>query len=77
MPSSGPANDLNIRARIIQKDSPPEILVHGLVTPEDVDKLFEMCVLYLVWVYVHMLTIITSFFARLNVRHHSQVVYSL
>ncbi|GJE99679.1 fungal-specific transcription factor domain-containing protein [Phanerochaete sordida] len=38
----GPAHDLNIRARIIQKDSPPEILVHGLVTPEDVDKLFEI-----------------------------------
>ncbi|EKM51056.1 uncharacterized protein PHACADRAFT_263020 [Phanerochaete carnosa HHB-10118-sp] len=38
----GPANDLNIRAKIIQKDSPPEILVHGLVTPEDVDNLFEI-----------------------------------
>lgn len=27
---------------LIEQHSPPEILVHGLVTPEDVDKLFEM-----------------------------------
>ncbi len=38
----GPAYDLNIRANLIEQHSPPDILVHGLVTPEDVDKLFEM-----------------------------------
>ncbi|KIP02098.1 hypothetical protein PHLGIDRAFT_26729 [Phlebiopsis gigantea 11061_1 CR5-6] len=38
----GPANDLKIRAEIIEKDTPPEIVVHGLVTPDDVDKLFEI-----------------------------------
>lgn len=30
---------------LIEQHSPPEILVHGLVTPEEVDKLFEMYVL--------------------------------
>jgi hypothetical protein len=40
----GPATDLGIRATLIEQHSPPEILVHGLVTPEDVDKLFDMCV---------------------------------
>ncbi|KIY45806.1 hypothetical protein FISHEDRAFT_48653 [Fistulina hepatica ATCC 64428] len=38
----GPATDLNLRATLIEQHSPPEILVHGLVTPEDVEKLFEM-----------------------------------
>ncbi|PFH48536.1 hypothetical protein AMATHDRAFT_65250 [Amanita thiersii Skay4041] len=38
----GPATDLNVRAQLIEQHSPPEILVHGLVTPEDVDKLFEI-----------------------------------
>ncbi|KAG5643990.1 hypothetical protein DXG03_009280 [Asterophora parasitica] len=37
----GPATDLGIRATLIEQHSPPEILVHGLVTPEDVDKLFK------------------------------------
>lgn len=41
---SGPAFDLGIRASLIQNHSAPEILVHGLVTPEDVEKLFDMCV---------------------------------
>lgn len=40
----GPATDLDIRAMLIEQHSPPEILVHGLVTPDDVDKLFEMYV---------------------------------
>jgi hypothetical protein len=31
-----------MRAGIIEKDGPPEILVHGVVTSEDVEKLFEM-----------------------------------
>ena len=39
---SGPATDLGIRASLIEQHSPPEILVHGLVKPEDVDKLFQM-----------------------------------
>ncbi|EMD31564.1 hypothetical protein CERSUDRAFT_119609 [Gelatoporia subvermispora B] len=38
----GPAFDLGIRASLIETHSPPEILVHGLVTPADVDKLFEI-----------------------------------
>ncbi|KAG6906482.1 hypothetical protein DXG01_013721 [Tephrocybe rancida] len=38
----GPATDLGIRATLIEQHSPPEILVHGLVTPEDVDALFEI-----------------------------------
>lgn len=38
----GPAHDLKIRANLIEQHSPPDILVHGLVTPEDVDRLFEM-----------------------------------
>ncbi|KAF6756613.1 fungal-specific transcription factor domain-containing protein [Ephemerocybe angulata] len=38
----GPATDLGMRATMIEQHSPPEILVHGLVTPEDVDKLFEL-----------------------------------
>lgn len=38
----GPATDLSIRAMLIEQHSPPEILVHGLVAPEDVDKLFDM-----------------------------------
>lgn len=38
----GPATDLGMRAMLIEQHSPPEILVHGLVAPEDVDKLFEM-----------------------------------
>lgn len=38
----GPAFDLSIRASLIENHSPPEILVHGLVTPDDVDHLFEM-----------------------------------
>jgi hypothetical protein len=40
----GPATDLGMRAQLIEQHSPPEILIHGLVVPEDVDKLFEMCV---------------------------------
>ncbi|KAJ7915584.1 hypothetical protein B0H13DRAFT_2231820 [Mycena leptocephala] len=39
----GPATDLGMRAQLIEQHSPPEILIHGLVVPEDVDKLFEMC----------------------------------
>ncbi|THU98704.1 hypothetical protein K435DRAFT_660495 [Dendrothele bispora CBS 962.96] len=38
----GPATDLDIRATLIEQHSPPDILVHGLVTPDDVDKLFDI-----------------------------------
>jgi hypothetical protein len=38
----GPATDLSIRAMMIEQHSPPEILVHGLVSPTDVNKLFEI-----------------------------------
>ena len=33
-----------MRASLINNQSPPDIVVHGLVTPEDVDKLFDMYV---------------------------------
>ena len=39
---SGPASDLDRRKKLIERHSPPEILVHGLVNAEDVEKLFEM-----------------------------------
>ena len=29
---------------MIERNSPPDILLHGLVTPADLDKLFDMCV---------------------------------
>ncbi|KDR72902.1 hypothetical protein GALMADRAFT_73007 [Galerina marginata CBS 339.88] len=38
----GPATDLGIRASLIEQHSAPEILVHGLVKPEDVEKLFQI-----------------------------------
>ena len=40
----GPMSDLNERKKLIEGHMPPEILVHGLVTEEDVKKLFEMYV---------------------------------
>lgn len=43
----GPATDLKIRATLIEQHSPPDILVHGLVTPEDVDKLFDLFYKYI------------------------------
>ncbi|KAF7305162.1 hypothetical protein MKEN_01231400 [Mycena kentingensis (nom. inval.)] len=38
----GPSTDLSMRAQLIEQHSPPEILIHGLVVPEDVDRLFEI-----------------------------------
>lgn len=38
----GPANNLNIRKSLIEKHNPPDIVLHGLVTADDVEKLFEM-----------------------------------
>ncbi|KAF7318088.1 hypothetical protein HMN09_00316700 [Mycena chlorophos] len=38
----GPSTDLSMRAQLIEQHSPPEILIHGLVVPEDVDKLFDI-----------------------------------
>jgi hypothetical protein len=38
----GPATDLSRRAQLIEQHSLPEILIHGLVVPEDIDNLFEM-----------------------------------
>ncbi|KAF9039281.1 fungal-specific transcription factor domain-containing protein [Panaeolus papilionaceus] len=38
----GPATDLGKRATLIEQHSPPEIIVHNLVRPEDVDKLFKI-----------------------------------
>lgn len=41
---SGPSTNMNMRATLIEQHSPPEILVHGLVTPDDVERLFQMYV---------------------------------
>ncbi|KAI0755619.1 hypothetical protein C8Q74DRAFT_1210774 [Fomes fomentarius] len=38
----GPAFNLGLRATMIESVSPPDILVHGLVTPDDVEKLFKI-----------------------------------
>ena len=38
----GPSRNLALRKSLIDKISPPDILVHKLVTPEDVEKLFNM-----------------------------------
>jgi hypothetical protein len=38
----GWALNLSLRESLIHKTSPPDILVHKLVTPDDVDKLFDM-----------------------------------
>ncbi|KAI6043555.1 fungal-specific transcription factor domain-containing protein [Pisolithus marmoratus] len=38
----GPANNLNIRKNLIEQHSPPDIVLHGLVTAADVEKLFEI-----------------------------------
>ncbi|KAI8977809.1 hypothetical protein BD414DRAFT_554477 [Trametes punicea] len=38
----GPAFNLGLRATMIESVSPPEIIVHGIVTPDDVDKLFKI-----------------------------------
>ncbi|KAL0567880.1 hypothetical protein V5O48_014114 [Marasmius crinis-equi] len=38
----GPAINLDIRATLIEQHGPPEILAHGLVTPDDVERLFEI-----------------------------------
>ena len=40
----GPALNLGLRKSLIEKMSPPNILVHKLVTPDDVEKLFDMWV---------------------------------
>jgi hypothetical protein len=40
--SSGPATDLSMRAKLIDQHALPDIIVHNLVTPQEVDKLFEM-----------------------------------
>jgi hypothetical protein len=38
----GPALNLSLRRSLIDKTSPPDILVHKLVNTDDVEKLFEM-----------------------------------
>ena len=66
--STGPATDLGIRASLIEQHSPPEILIHGLVKPEDVEKLFEMYVPFNSDVSLKFyLTSIYSFYERINV----------
>lgn len=38
----GPALNLDLRKSLVDRMSPPDILVHKLVTPDDVEKLFDM-----------------------------------
>jgi len=38
----GPALNHSLRKSLIEKTSPPDILVHKLVTPDDVEKLFDI-----------------------------------
>ncbi|EIW74294.1 hypothetical protein CONPUDRAFT_67760 [Coniophora puteana RWD-64-598 SS2] len=38
----GPATNLSARRHLIEQNAPPDIVVHGLVTPEDVDRLFAI-----------------------------------
>ena len=40
----GPQTNLQLRRLIVERQAAPEILLSGLVTPEDVGALFEMCV---------------------------------
>jgi hypothetical protein len=40
----GPALNLSLRKSLIDKTSPTDILVHKLVTPDDVEKLFDISV---------------------------------
>lgn len=60
----GRVNDLNARVKTVENNTVPEILVHGMVTPADVEKLFEM---YVFPAYCTECANKTySFFARLN-----------
>jgi hypothetical protein len=38
----GPALNFSLRKSLIDMTSPPDILVHKLVTPDNVEKLFDM-----------------------------------
>jgi hypothetical protein len=38
----GPSTNLGFGKSLIDDSRPPDILVHKLVTPDDVEKLFEM-----------------------------------
>lgn len=40
----GPQSNLQLRRLIVERQAAPDILLSGLVTPEDVTALFEMCV---------------------------------
>ena len=41
---AGPQANLQLRRLIVERQSPPDILLSGLVTPDDVTVLFEMYV---------------------------------
>ena len=43
-PPAGPQANLQLRRLIVERQSPPDILLSGLVTPDDVTVLFEMYV---------------------------------
>ena len=42
--ATGPQANLQLRRLIVERQAAPDILLSGLVTPEDVTALFEMCV---------------------------------
>jgi len=44
----GPATNLSLRRVLVERTMTPDILVHGLVTPEDVEELFKMWVVRLI-----------------------------
>ena len=39
---TSPTLDIGLRNSLFGEMSPPEILVHKLVTPDDVERLFDM-----------------------------------
>ena len=45
----GPHANLQLRRLIVERQAAPDILLSGLVTPEDVTILFEMYVLSFPW----------------------------
>jgi len=38
----GPVVNLSLRKSLIDKTSPPDVLVHRLMTPDHVEKMFDM-----------------------------------
>lgn len=45
----GPATNLRLRRVMVERTMTPDILVHGLVTPADVEELFKMSVRFFLY----------------------------